>query len=227
MVACGPVGERAAFFDVDGTLVRGHLMAPWTRVFVRWGVVRKRAIAKAAWRQALWRAGWFDERRLDRMWAETLAWLRGRERDVFAAQIRRAYRETGGAARVSPGARARIEEHRRAGHRLVIASSGIEESIAPLAEDLGFEAVICTRLETADGRFTGRMVGPPCYGAAKEEAARAWAEGQGVDLSASWFYSDTISDLPLLEAVGHPVAVNPDRELSAVARARRWPAVRG
>lgn len=219
------MGEPAAFFDVDGTLVEGHLMAPMTRVFVGWKVVRRRAIAKALWRRALYRLGRFDQRRMDRMWAESLAWLAGRDHAEFAEQVRRAFHETGGASRVRPGARVRIEEHREAGHRLVLASSGIEESLRPLAAALGFDDLVCTRLETADGRYTGRMIGPPCYGPQKLAAVRAWAEIAGADLGSSWFYADNASDLPLLEAVGHPVAVHPDRRLVRVAARRGWPVV--
>ena len=115
-----------------------------------------------------------------------------------------------------------IEEHRRAGRKTVIVSSSPIETVEPLGEYLGVDDVIATRPRIdAEGRYTGELEFY-AYGAHKAEAIREMAVGEGIDLAASYAYSDSITDLPMLELVGHPVAVNPDRELARVAREREW-----
>ena len=92
----------------------------------------------------------------------------------------------------------------------------------PLAATLGLDAVLCSRLEVEAGRFTGRIVEPLCFGRGKVSWAERWAASLGVDLAASAFYTDSFNDLPMLERVGHPVAVNPDLRLARHARRRGW-----
>jgi phosphoserine phosphatase len=91
-----------------------------------------------------------------------------------------------------------------------------------VCEDLDIEHSIATRVEVVDGKFTGRGIKPFCYGRGKLYWAEKFAEEHGIDLAASWFYTDSIVDLPMLEAVGHPVAVNPDPRLRAEAKRRGW-----
>jgi len=124
---------------------------------------------------------------------------------------------------VAPYARPLIEEHRRAGVTTVIATTTPEHLVRPLADRLGIDDVVATRYQVADGRFTGRLDGPFVWSVAKLGAVRAWAQAHSVDLGASWAYSDSVYDAPLLAAVGHPFAVNPDARLRLVAVARRWP----
>ena len=115
-----------------------------------------------------------------------------------------------------------MEEHRRAGHRVYLVSASPEEIVLPLAELLGVDGAISSRAEVDDdGRYTGRMAFY-AYGADKAEAMRELAARTGIDLAASTAYSDSATDLPMLEAVGHPVAVNADRPLARVARERGW-----
>jgi len=116
-----------------------------------------------------------------------------------------------------------LEEHRQAGHVLVLASTTPEDLIRPLAERLGMDDVVATRYAWTDGVYTGKLEGGFVWGFGKLAALRKWAEGNGVDLSKSFAYSDSINDLPMLSAVGHPAAVNPDLALHAVATLRRWP----
>jgi HAD superfamily hydrolase (TIGR01490 family) len=125
---------------------------------------------------------------------------------------------------VADGGRERIRWHREQGHHVAIVSASTPYAVRPIAEclDLG-EAYIATELEVADGRFTGRIVEPACYGPGKVTRTLAYAAQHAIDLRKSYFYSDSTSDLPLLEAVGHPVAVNPSRKLLKVAKARGWP----
>jgi HAD superfamily hydrolase (TIGR01490 family) len=116
-----------------------------------------------------------------------------------------------------------MELHRSEGRRIYIVSSSPEEVVRPLARHFGVSGVIATRAETGpDGRYTGELEFY-AYGDGKAEAVRAAAERSGIDLSRSFAYTDSITDLPLLEAVGNPVAVNPDKELRKAAEERAWP----
>lgn len=120
-------------------------------------------------------------------------------------------------------ARPLLDEHRRNGHLLVLATTTPEVLVRPLAERLGFDDVLATRYAQENGRFTGRIVGRFVWGPGKLAAAREWASEHGVELGESYAYSDSIYDFPLLSAVGHATAVNPDPALIPVAMLRRWP----
>ena len=115
-----------------------------------------------------------------------------------------------------------IEEHKAAGREVVIVSSSGEEVVGPIGELVGADRVIATRMVVEDGRYTGE-VDYYAYGPAKAEAMREWASAAGYDLADCYAYSDSITDLPMLEAVGNPTAVNPDRGLRRAAREREWP----
>jgi putative phosphoserine phosphatase/1-acylglycerol-3-phosphate O-acyltransferase len=116
-----------------------------------------------------------------------------------------------------------LEEHRQAGHLLVLATTTPEDLVRPLAEQLGIDDVVATRYARSDGVYTGKLEGSFVWGFGKLSALRKWADGNDVDLSESFGYSDSINDLPMLSAVGHAVAVNPDLALHAFATVRRWP----
>jgi phosphoserine phosphatase len=115
-----------------------------------------------------------------------------------------------------------IEEHKAAGREVVIVSSSGEEVVGPIGELVGADRVIATRMVVADGRYTGQ-VAYYAYGPAKAAAMRELAAAAGYDLADCYAYSDSVTDLPMLEAVGHPTAVNPDRGLRRAAREREWP----
>ena len=123
---------------------------------------------------------------------------------------------------VCDAGRAAVEHHRAAGDVVAIVTSATPYAARPLAKELGIEHVLCTELEVVEGRFTGEIVEPMCYGAGKIERARELAKREGFSLSDATFYSDSITDLPLLEAVRRPVCVNPDSRLRRVARRRHW-----
>ena len=123
--------------------------------------------------------------------------------------------------RLSAPAVRRIREHRAAGHRTILITGALECFIRPLRPL--FDDVLAARLDRVDGRFTGRLASPPVVGEARAGWLRSLAAAQGADLKASYAYADSHSDLPLLRAVGNPVAVNPDVALYRVARKRRWP----
>jgi putative phosphoserine phosphatase/1-acylglycerol-3-phosphate O-acyltransferase len=124
---------------------------------------------------------------------------------------------------VQPYARPLLQAHRDQGHLLVMATTSPDDLARPLANALGFDAVIATRYGERDGAYSGRVDGDFVWGTGKRDAVRAWAIDNDVDLRASFMYSDSVYDLPLLRAVGHPVAVKPDPRLEVVARTLRWP----
>jgi putative phosphoserine phosphatase/1-acylglycerol-3-phosphate O-acyltransferase len=116
-----------------------------------------------------------------------------------------------------------VDTHRQLGHQLVIVSSATRYQIAPVAEALDVDEVLCTELEVRDGVSTGVVKGKPRWAEGKLDAARDWSGQHGIKLDNAWFYSDGVEDLPLLNAVGHPVAVNPTRDLEDHARGAGWP----
>lgn len=126
---------------------------------------------------------------------------------------------------LSPVGRARIEWHQSRGHRVVIISASIQEIVKPVTEHLGLgQNYLCTRLAVEDDRYTGKLAGPLCYGSGKVHWVKQWAMENNLDFpdSVGYFYTDSSSDLPLLELADYPVAVNPSRRLAKIARARGW-----
>lgn len=116
-----------------------------------------------------------------------------------------------------------IEEHRRAGRAIVLVTGSLDFIIEPLAKDVGASSVLAASLEERDGRFTGELTGPPVGTEEKARRMREFAAANGIDLAQSHAYGDSTADLPMLDAVGFPHAVNPDRKLAAAGRARGWP----
>ncbi len=155
------------------------------------------------------------------MRARALATVAGLPRDELRAIVARVGAEL--ATLVSPGARLLLEHHRAAGDFCVLLSASPQELIEALGASLGVHRAVGTKAAIEHGRLTGGLEGPLCYGEGKLARLR---EALGpVDLGHAWAYADSASDLPLLRACGHPVAVNPDRRLRREARARRWPIV--
>jgi HAD superfamily hydrolase (TIGR01490 family) len=126
---------------------------------------------------------------------------------------------------LTPAGRTKIEWHQEQGHRVVIISASIEELVKPVAQHLSLgEDYLCTHLAVQDGVYTGELEGPLCYGPGKIHWAKAWAAKNGLDFPATvgYFYTDSSSDLPLLEMAEHPIAVNPSRKLAKIAAAKGW-----
>ncbi len=128
-------------------------------------------------------------------------------------------------SQVQPYAKLLIEQHKAEGRTLVVATTSPDHLVRPLAERLGFDDVVATVYEERGGTFTGRIVGEFVWGKGKYLAVRDWCADHGVDLRECWAYSDSYYDVPLLNAVGHPVVVNPDPRMRVQAVARRWPTV--
>ena len=130
------------------------------------------------------------------------------------------------ASQIEPAAKALVQQHRDAGHACALVTATTRFVAEPFARLLGLPVALATEPERgADGRYSGETVGPPCFRGHKLTHVNAWLQRQGrtlTDLGESWFYSDSINDLPLLEAVTHPVAVNADERLAALAAQRGW-----
>lgn len=209
----------AAFFDLDGTLLTVNSANLWIRRERRLGRMHAWHATQALWMLARYRVGLLDMETLLR-WG--LARLRGLTEESVRSETQIWWREDVRKF-AAPGARAVLERHRRGGDLLVLLTSSSIYASEMAREDFGLDAVLCQGYEVVDGRFTGNPSRPICYGPGKVEIALAWAKARGVDLSASSFYSDSSTDVPMLERVAHPFAVHPDPRLRFIARARGWP----
>jgi HAD superfamily hydrolase (TIGR01490 family) len=211
----------AAFFDIDGTLLSVNTAPLYARYLRRHGRARRRDLLRTAYYLVQYRLNLLD---IDRAIERASGMIAGQLESEVAAFCERWYDEMVRAYLV-PAMRERLEQHRAAGHELALLSSSTSYLATPLARDLDVEHLLVTRLEIVEGRFTGKPVAPVCYGPGKVHWARSFAAERGIDLSQSFFYTDSITDLPVLELVGHPRIVNPDRLLRRVARKRGWPIV--
>ncbi|MDR2564782.1 MAG: HAD-IB family hydrolase [Bifidobacteriaceae bacterium] len=215
--------KPAAFFDLDKTIIARSSTLALTSTLIAEGMLRRRTVLRSAYAQATYQlgaagqsqserlrhllggviAGW-DASRLARLARERLAAIVGPQVFSEAAEL--------------------IQSHRDAGRDVVIVSASSRELVEPIGAMLGADHCLATRMEVKDGRYTG---GADFfnYGPAKVEAITALAEREGYDLAQSFAYSDSITDLPMLEAVGHPAVVNPSRALRRVAESRGWEVV--
>lgn len=213
-------GRRAAFFDLDRTLIRGSANFPLAVAAFRAGYVPPRdLLADAVNAVAFLTRGASDERSAA-LRERILRAVQGhRQADVVALGDRFIPRL---AQRVLPESRVALEDHAaRAEDRIVVSASPVE-IVGRLADALGLDGAVGTRSQVVDGRYTGRLDGPFCYGEGKAAEVRRLAAERGYDLRASTAYSDSVSDLPFLSSVGTAVAVNPDRQLREVAARRGW-----
>ncbi len=212
---------RAAFFDLDKTVIAKGSIPAFGRPLRRGGLVNRRAVLRALIGQLIYLHLGADENRLARIRESMLTLTKGWQRERVREIVRETLLET-----VEPliynEALELMEAHHRSGDRVYLVSASPEELVVPLAELLGADGAIASVGEVDDeGRYTGKMAFYSS-GEGKAEAIRALAARTGLDLSASWAYSDSATDLPMLETVGHPVAVNPDRALARAARERGW-----
>jgi putative phosphoserine phosphatase/1-acylglycerol-3-phosphate O-acyltransferase len=218
-IAAGMRGKTTgAFFDFDGTVIATHSVKDMFLERLRNGEVTSQELFDLGdmVTRYLLNVGGFEE-----ALASTVSNLKGMSERRLAELGEKVTREHL-AAEIFPEVRAMIAAHERQGHTVVIVSSATRYQIEPVAKLLGVEHIVCTELEVADGQLTGRMTGDPCFGESKLLAAREFARKHRVTLGRSYFYANGIEDLPLLDAVGHPVIVNPDGKLTAVARKNGW-----
>ncbi len=212
--------RTVAFFDLDKTLIRRNSATLWIRFELADGRVgRLQALRALSWvlRYAL---GAVDMAEPIRRSVASLAGqqekdLRERAGRFYQTCVRPLYR---------PGALAALREHRRAGDRLVLLTSSSNYVSELVCGDLGLDDYVCNRFEVdAAGYYTGRAIEPLCFGAGKLVLAREYVARIGATLETSAFYTDSHSDLPMLEAVGRPMPVHPDPRLRRLAQRRGWP----
>jgi HAD superfamily hydrolase (TIGR01490 family) len=212
---------EAAFFDLDKTVIAKPSMMAFGRAFHRHGLVGRAALARGLWTQLLYVRFGAGPDRLDRIRRSALAvtkgWSQERVRHIVAESI-----EAVLAPITYQGAVDLMARHRAAGRRVYVVSAAPAELVGPVAAHLGADDAIASQGGVdADGCYTGEM-DRYCYGAGKATLIRQVAARDGIELGASWAYSDSATDLPMLELVGHPVAVNPDRALRRIAMVRGW-----
>jgi putative phosphoserine phosphatase/1-acylglycerol-3-phosphate O-acyltransferase len=217
------MGHRggAAIFDLDRTLLRGASGPVIAAALRAAGLVPARTLPGEGLAFGLYDL--LGETRASmELTRRAVRGARGWDREACRAAGRQAGDEL--ASRVQPWARVLIDEHRAAGRPVVIATTTPFDVVEPLADALGLDGVVATRYRVGDdGCYDGTIDGELVWGAAKLHAVRAWCDEHGIDLAASWAYSDSWFDLPLLGASAHPVVVNPDLRLAAIAAIRRWP----
>ncbi len=212
---------EAAFFDLDKTVIATSSVMALGGTFYRDGLISKRTIVRGLYAQVVYLLVGADENKMDRMREAMLVLTKGWDQQHVQELVRETLDDV-----LTPIIYAEalelIEEHRKAGRKTVIVSSSPAETVGPIGEYLGVDDVIATRARLDEqGRYTGELEFY-AYAAHKADAIREMAVTEKLDLASSYAYSDSITDLPMLELVGHPVAVNPDRELARVAREREW-----
>jgi HAD superfamily hydrolase (TIGR01490 family) len=211
---------EAAFFDLDKTIISKSSSLALTRPMYRAGLVSRSMLLRGAYAQLVYLLLGADEKKMDRAKEAMTALSRGWEKSAVEELVREVLIDL-----IDPyvyqEALDLMALHRALGRRVYIVSSSPEEVVKPLAEHFGVTEVIATRAAVEDGKYTGDLE-RYVYAEGKAEAIKATAEEQGIDLENSYAYSDSITDLPMLEIVGNPVAVNPDRDLRREAEKREW-----
>lgn len=208
-----------AFFDLDRTVLSVNSATGWLRREVRLGFVNRRTALRASWSVVKYQVGAAN---LEDAVRSAIASLEGDEEAAIRARTR-AFWEEEVVQTIRPGARAAMAEHKAAGEEVVLLTSSSSYMSELAAEALPLDAWLCNRFEVVDGRFTGASaVEPLCFGAGKVHHAREYAAARGVQLADCAFYTDSMSDAPLLEVVGRPVVVDPDPRLARLARRRGW-----
>jgi HAD superfamily hydrolase (TIGR01490 family) len=215
------VPRAAAFFDLDKTVIAKSSTLAYAKPFYRGGLINRRAMLRSGYAQFVFLADGADHDQMERMRAYLSAMCTGwdvdRVREIVADTLHDLIDPM-----VYDEAVELIDEHHAAGRDVVIVSSSGSEVVEPIGEMLGADQVVATRMEIVDGRYTGEIASY-IYGPAKAEAIQQLANAEGYDLAHSFAYTDSATDIPMLEVVGNPCAVNPDRALRRIAVERGWP----
>ena len=214
-------GRPAAFFDLDKTIIAKSSTLAFSRSFYAGGLISRGSVLRSAYAQFVYLVGGADHDQMEKM-REFLSdlcagWDVQTVRDIVADTLHNIVDPL-----VFDEAVSLIEEHQLAGRDVVIVSASGAEVVEPIGEMLGADAVIATRMEIVEGRYTGE-IGFYAYAENKATAMLELAERKGYDLERSYAYSDSVTDVHMLEAVGNPYAVNPDRDLRRHASSRGWP----
>jgi HAD superfamily hydrolase (TIGR01490 family) len=215
------VGRPAAFFDLDKTIIAKSSTLAFSKPFQAGGLISRRAVLRSAYAQFVYLVGGADHDQMEKM-REFLSemsagWDVQTVREIVADTLHNIVDPL-----VYDEAVSLIEEHHLAGRDVIIVSASGAEVVEPIGEMLGADGVVATQMRIEDGRYTGE-IDYYAYGENKAAALQRLAAEHGYDLDRSYAYSDSVTDVHMLEVVGHPHAVNPDRELRRVANARGWP----
>jgi HAD superfamily hydrolase (TIGR01490 family) len=207
-----------AFFDMDYTTLDASSGLLYVKYLRQQGRIGRRVLLRIAWWSLLYKVSAVDvnsavpkllsyaeHQSASRLMAESYAW--------FEEMLKQ---------HIAPRAVAQVDFHRQQDHRVVLISASTQFAVQPVADHLHVD-FLCTQLIDRDDELTGEVVDPPCYGAGKVVWAQRYATEHGADLRDAYLYTDSHSDQPLLDAVGHPVAVNPDTRLKRLAQKRGWP----
>ncbi len=212
----------AAFFDCDNTLMQGASIYFFGKGMAARKFITTKDLLRFGWQQVLFRVGGTERHGAITEARETaLGLVAGREVSEIVRYGEEIYDELM-AEKIYSGTRALAQQHLDDGQRVWLITATPVELANIIAHRLGLTGALGTVSEVENGRYTGRLVGEPLHGPAKAEAVRAIAEREGLDLSRCAAYSDSANDLPMLSAVGRPVAVNPDTELREHAKANGW-----
>jgi len=212
--------KAAAFFDLDRTIIATHSATAFTGPLFKGGLITRKDVLRASYAQFVYLIGGADHQQSERVRVFLSSLIAGWD----VAQVDQIVAETLHDL-ISPTVYAEalelIEEHHRAGRDVVVVSASGEALVRPIARLIGADHVIATRLEVADGKYTGEIA-YYAYAENKASSMAHLAATRGYDLSASYAYSDSVTDVPMLQAVGHPVAVNPDKALRKHALDAGW-----
>lgn len=215
--------RSAAFFDLDRTLMSGSSAFYFGREAYRNGMIDLPRLVADGTQALLFKVFGASDEKSEGLRDRILATVAGTE----AAKLHALAPEVTEAllGKIRPEAQALLDMHAEAGRDVYIISASPVEIVSELARALEITGGLGTESEIVDGVYTGRLAAPFCYGEGKADIMRKLAAEQGYDLAASYSYSDSASDLPMMQLVGHPVAVNPDRPMMSVAHRRGWPVV--
>jgi HAD superfamily hydrolase (TIGR01490 family) len=217
----GSNARTAAFFDLDKTIIAKSSTLAFSKPFFDQGLLNRRAVLKSSYAQFIFLLSGADHDQMDRMRTHLTNMCTGWD----VAQVKSIVNETLHdimTPLVFAEAADLIAAHKLCGRDVVVVSASGEEIVAPIARALGATHAMATRMVAEDGKYTGE-VAFYCYGEGKVQAIRELAAREGYPLEHCYAYSDSITDLPMLEAVGHPSVVNPDRGLRREATERGWP----
>jgi HAD superfamily hydrolase (TIGR01490 family) len=214
-----PMPRVGAFFDMDKTLIAENSASLYMRYRYQRGEISGFELLKGIGAYLQYKLGILDIRN----WTKTMmVQFRGQSEAELEAEAKAWFEELV-AQTIYPEAEELVRKHEADGHVVAIVSGATKFVVRPLARRLGIEHLLYTRLEVEGGCFTGRVIEPICFEEGKIYWLQQFIEEHGIDLAKSWFYTDSITDLPLLDLVGHPVATNPDPLLYRAAVRRRWP----
>ena len=209
----------AAFFDLDETIVRGNTGKLCVQDLYRDGLLSFPQLLHVSWVLLRYKLSLVD---MERVLSNAAMVFAGTPKTEIAARCERLF-DIAIRSRISSAAVTAIIAHQRLGHDVVLLTAQSEFIAAPICRELAIGSWLCTRLEEVDGLLTGQLDGPACYGVRKTEYAREFAKRHGISIPKSYFYTDSYSDLPMLELVKERRVVNPDPRLRLEARRRGWP----